>query len=239
MDRAYYARKLSASRLKRVYAVAAPRVRQYLQAEIDHLAGQITPGDRILELGCGYGRVLAPLARIAGSGWGVDNAYESLRMARSEHPGLHLAAMDAAALSFPASSFDLVLGIQNFISASKVPPRHVIAECIRVLRPGGRIFLTSYAAGFWPHRLAWFRRQAEEGLLGPIDEAATGDGVISCKDGFRATTFSPEAFEDLARVCGVSAAVYLVDESIVFCEIRVPDPEGISTGCDRKSENGD
>jgi 2-polyprenyl-6-hydroxyphenyl methylase/3-demethylubiquinone-9 3-methyltransferase len=87
MNKTYYAKKLNAERLRRVYEIAGPRVCQYLQAEIDHLAGFVQPGDKILELGCGFGRVLAPLARIAGQGWGVDNSPESVdqgRISRSE-----------------------------------------------------------------------------------------------------------------------------------------------------------
>jgi len=222
MDRSYYAKKLSSVRLERVYAIASPRVKQYLQAEIDHVAGFVKPGDRVLELGCGYGRVLGPLARIAGQGWGVDNALESLRLFHQRDPERLLAAMDVGVLAFKAHSFDLVLGVQNFISACKVAPNQLLQESLRVVRPGGRILLSSYATGFWSHRLAWFRRQAQEGLLGPIDQGATGKGVIVCRDGFRSTTFSPHAFEKLAKDCNVTAQVYLVDDSSVFCEIRVP-----------------
>lgn len=222
MDRAYYARGLSGERLDRVYAVAGPRVRQYLQAEIDHVAQGLKPGEKVLELGCGCGRVLAPLARMTGGAWGVDNAVESLRLAARRHPDLHLAAMDVAALGFSPASFDVVVGVQNFISACKVPPRQVLEEAVRVTRTGGRIVLSSYAEAFWPFRLAWFRRQADEGLLGPIDETDTGDGVIVCTDGFRATTFSPDEFVALARSVGVPANVLTVDDSSVFCEILLP-----------------
>jgi 2-polyprenyl-6-hydroxyphenyl methylase/3-demethylubiquinone-9 3-methyltransferase len=223
MDRDYYVQKLSALRLERVYAIANPRVKRYLQAEIDHVAAYVKPGDHVLELGCGYGRVLEPLVSVAGRGCGVDNAYASLRFYRQKHPARHLAAMDAAALAFKAHTFDLVLGIQNFISACKVPPRQLLRECLRVARPGGWVLLSSYAAEFWPHRLAWFRRQAREGLLGPIDEKATGNGVIVCRDGFTATTFTPLAFDELARSCAVQAQVDVVDNSSVFCAISVPD----------------
>jgi SAM-dependent methyltransferase len=221
MDKTYYANNLSADRLRRVYEIASPRVRQYLQAEIDHLAGFIKPGDRILELGCGYGRVLAPLAGIAGQGWGVDISPDNIEAALAEHPELNWALMDAVNLEFEDASFDLVFGVQNFISACKVPSQSLLKEALRVTKPGGRVMLSSYAAEFWPHRLEWFRRQSEAGLLGPIDEAATGDGVIVCTDGFKATTFSPEEFAALAAACGVQAEVYLVDGSSLFCEIKV------------------
>lgn len=221
MDKAYYAKKLSAQRLRQVYEIAGPRVRQYLQAEVGHLAGFVKPDDRILELGCGYGRVLAPLADIAGQGWGVDNSPDNLELARQENPKLNFDLMDVASLDFGDDSFDLVFGVQNFISACKVPPETLLQEAMRVTRPGGRVFLSSYAAEFWPHRLEWFRQQSQAGLLGPIDEAATGDGVIVCQDGFRATTFSPDEFAALAESCGVQAGIYLVDQSSVFFEIQV------------------
>lgn len=221
MPETYYAKKLNAERLKRVYEIGRPRVRQYLQSEIDHLAGFVRPGMRILELGCGYGRILAPLAQIAGRGWGVDNAPDNLVLAKDGHPELHLAVMDAADLGFDNQSFDLVAGLQNFVSACKVPPELLLRECLRVTRTGGRIFLSSYADRFWPHRLEWFRHQAAEGLLGPIDEAATGDGVIICKDGFKTTTFSPDEFSALTAAVGVGARIYIVDNASVFCEIQV------------------
>ena len=223
MDRNYYARGLSGERLDRVYAVADARVRQYLEAEIDHVAGGLAPGERLLELGCGCGRVLAPLAKKAGAGWGVDNSTASLRLAARRHPGLHLAAMDIAALGFSTGCFDAVIGIQNVVSACKVPPALILAEALRVTRPGGRVILSSYAEAFWPHRLDWFRRQADEGLLGPIDEAATGGGVIACTDGFQSTTLGPDDFEMLARAAGVTARVSTIDGSSVFCEIEVPE----------------
>lgn len=222
MDKTYYAKNLSAVKLRRVYEIAGPRVRQYLRAEIDHLASMVKPDDRILELGSGYGRVLAPLAAIAGQGWGVDNSPDNIDLARAEHPRLNWAVMDAADLEFDDHTFDLVFGVQNFISACKVPSETLLGEALRVTKPGGRVVLSSYAHEFWPHRLEWFRQQAEEGLLGPIDEAATGDGVIVCEDGFRATTFGLEDFERLAKACKVDADIYTLDQASLFCEIQAP-----------------
>lgn len=222
MSGSYYTRKLCAGRLDRVYTLAGPRVRQYLQAEIDHLQAALSSGDRVLELGCGTGRVLAPLARAAGRGWGVDSAAASIMWARQAHPDLLLAVMNAAALGFAAQSFDIVVAVQNFISACQFPPQQLLHECLRVTRPGGRIFLSSYAERFWPHRLDWFRDQTAAGLLGAIDEAATGDGVIVGRDGFRATTFSPGDFRALTAAVGVAARVYEVDRSSLFCRIDVP-----------------
>lgn len=218
----YYAQKLSGQRLDRVYAIAGPRVRQYLQAEIDHVRAMIRPGDRVLELGCGTGRVLGALQTADGTFWGVDNAPASVRLAGARYPGCRWAVMDAAALGLREARFDLVIGVQNFISACQVPPEHLVGECLRVVRPGGRVVLSSYAEAFWLYRLEWFRAQAAEGLLGAIDEAATGDGVIVGCDGFRAVTFRPEDFAALARQLAVAAKILEVDGSSLFCEVTRP-----------------
>ena len=90
-----------------------------------------------------------------------------------------------------------------------------------VTRPGGRILFSTYTPGFWEDRLAWFRLQAGAGLLGEIDEAATGDGVIVCRDGFRATTVGPPEFAELAGAVGVNSRIIEVDDSSLFCEMRV------------------
>jgi len=216
MQRNYYANQLNAEKLRKVYALAGPRVRQYLQAEIDLLAAMAGSGDQVLELGCGYGRVLS---RVGGHGVGVDLSLDSLELARSTHPDLGFALMDAARLGFGDMCFDLVFGVQNFISICRVPPAELLREALRVTRPGGRVVLASYAAGFWPHRLAWFQRQAEAGLIGPIDKAATGDGVIVGRDGFRATRFGRDAFAALAAAVDCRAKVYEVDASSLFFEV--------------------
>ena len=221
---AYYEQKLAGDRLRRCYELASPRVQQYLAAEIEYVCGQVYPDDTLLELGCGYGRGLRELTAVAGAAWGIDTSAGSLSLARQmvgDRSNCYLGLMDAVRLGFGDRQFDLVICIQNGISAFQVDQRQLLAEAIRVTRCGGRALFSSYAAGFWPERLAWFRRQADEGLLGEIDEAATGDGVIVCKDSFRATTLSPEDFRRLAAEVGIAARIFEVDGSSLFCELLV------------------
>jgi len=90
-----------------------------------------------------------------------------------------------------------------------------------VLRPGGRALFSTYAEGFWPERLAWFRAQAAAGLIGAVDEEASRDGVIVCRDGFRAGILRPDALRSLCRLAGVEPVVLTVDASSVFCEIAL------------------
>jgi 2-polyprenyl-6-hydroxyphenyl methylase/3-demethylubiquinone-9 3-methyltransferase len=54
----YYTDTLSAQILERCYEIAPPRIRQYFKAEIKFVIESISRADTVLELGCGYGRVL-------------------------------------------------------------------------------------------------------------------------------------------------------------------------------------
>jgi SAM-dependent methyltransferase len=226
---AYYSDKLSAERLRRCYEVAPPRVERYLRAEIEFVARHIRPADRVLELGCGYGRALGPIVGRAQMVVGIDTSLDSLGMAieatggrRGPPARASLAAMDASRLALVDGAFDVVFCIQNGIAVFGVDRRAVFREAIRVTRPGGTVLFSSYAERFWPDRLEWFRIQSKHGLLGEIDEEATGNGVIVCTDGFRAETVVPEEFARLAAGAGVEAEISEVDHSSTFCVVSVP-----------------
>ncbi|MGB2988280.1 MAG: class I SAM-dependent methyltransferase [Phycisphaerae bacterium] len=222
----YYSDRFSAERLRRCYEIAPPRVRQYFEAEIRYVLDKVRPSDMVLELGCGYGRVLDKLAAKARVVVGIDNAPSSLELAKSAlsgSPNCHLLAMDAVSLGFAEAAFDVVVCIQNGISAFKVDQRDLIRESVRVTRPGGTVLFSSYAERFWSARLEWFELQAKHGLIGEIDRAQTRGGVIVCKDGFKATTVGGDEFLALCSSLGIEPRIEEVDGSSLFCEIRASD----------------
>lgn len=229
---AYYDERLSGERLRRCYDIAPPRVQQYLQAEVDHTVGRIRGAGDVLELGCGYGRVAFALAGVADHVVGIDTAPESIDLARrlaGAGSRCEFLVMDATATSFPDASFDVVVCVQNGICAFGVDRAALVCEAARVCRAGGRVLFSSYADEFWPHRLEWFEAQAAQGLVGEVDHAATGGGVIVCRDGFRAGRMRPEDFETLWREVGLVPVVTVVDGSSVFCQsiISTETPETI------------
>jgi SAM-dependent methyltransferase len=220
----YYSQKLSAEKLKLCYEIAPPRVKQYLEAEIEFIMQKIKPSDKILELGCGYGRVLKKLLTKAKTIFGIDTSLNSLVLAKGElgdAPACHLLAMDAIKLGFGNRLFDKVICIQNGISAFGVDQRKLIKEAMRVTCLGGTVFFSSYSEHFWKDRLEWFRIQSEHKLIGEIDEEATGQGVIVCQDGFRATTVGPNDFISLTSHLDIDSIITEVNGSSIFYEIQV------------------
>ena len=224
MASGYYSARLAGERLRLAYELAPPRVRRYLEAEIQHVASRVPTGGSVLELGCGYGRVLRPLSEHARVLVGIDTSLPSLELARrclAPTRNVVVAAMDAMRPGFPPRSFDVVCCVQNGISSFHVDQRSLLGAAVGITAPGGVVLFSTYAESFWPHRLEWFRAQSAAGLIGEIDEDATGDGVITCKDGFSATTVSPEELSCLAVGLGWRRVIRTVDDSSVFCEITV------------------
>jgi len=99
---------------------------------------------RVLELGCGTGRLLKPLARVARV-VGVDRSDSMLARARERLAGLkpgaraRLVRGDIRALPFAAASFAAVIApygmLQSLVSDRDL--RDALASAARVLAPGG------------------------------------------------------------------------------------------------------
>jgi SAM-dependent methyltransferase len=99
----------------------------------------VGPDDRILDAGCGTGAVLAPAARIARSAVGVEISPAMADRARSAAPGAEVA------LEFDDGSFDMLLS--GFVIFFFEDPAATLEEWARVVRPGGRIAISTWAGG--------------------------------------------------------------------------------------------
>jgi len=218
----YYREKLAASKLIRCYEIASPRIKQYLNAEIEYAISNLKNAGLVLELGCGYGRVMKEVSPFVAWIIGNDISKESLKLASSymEDCQNHTVfLMDASQLAFRSYTFDAVFCIQNGISAFGVDKKRLIAESIRVTKDNGVILFSSYSPKIWDARLEWFRIQSQLDLIGQIDEEKTYVGTIMCKDGFKATTVGSNQFVELYEELGLKASIIEVDESSIFCKV--------------------
>jgi SAM-dependent methyltransferase len=218
----YYREKLAGERLLRCYEIAPARIRQYLEAEIGFVAANVRGLRSVLELGCGYGRVMKVLAPHVSLVVGNDVSKESLELAKvymRPCENFLVVQMDASRMGFCSSVFDAVVCVQNGVSAFGVDMERLVTESLRVTKKNGLVLFSSYSSKIWKHRLEWFRMQAQLGLLGIIDEEKTADGSIVCKDGFSAGTVTAEQFAELFGNFGYEASIVEVDESSVFCRV--------------------
>ncbi len=150
-------------------------VRQFNHGKILIAALEPRPGERVLDVGCGTGRLgefVAGLVAPDGEVVGVDPLPLRVDLAARKNPRFEAKVGRAEDLSaFDDASFDVVYA--NSVLHWVADKRKALREALRVLKPGGRIGVNS-ADGGRAHQSARLVREAvlEEGL----SDAAAANG---------------------------------------------------------------
>jgi SAM-dependent methyltransferase len=112
----------------------------------------VTPGMKVLDVGCGDGTTALPAAKLGADVLGVDIASNLVAAGkqRAEAAGLsqnlRFTVGDASNLScIEPNAYDLVVSIFGAMFAPK--PFDVARELLRVTRPGGRIVMGNWIPG--------------------------------------------------------------------------------------------
>jgi ubiquinone/menaquinone biosynthesis C-methylase UbiE len=119
----------------------------------------IRDGESILEVAVGTGRVFEHIvaANPTGRNEGIDLSPGMLQVAERRlsrrHSNYTLTVADAASLPCEDASFDLIVCNYMFDLLSAQDIQTVLAEFLRVLRPGGRTAITT-----WTRARKWYSR---------------------------------------------------------------------------------
>jgi SAM-dependent methyltransferase len=114
-------------------------------------AARVGAGQHVLDLACGPGILAAAAVGRGALPVGLDFSSAMIARARADHPGIRFEEGDAEALPFAERSFDAV--VANFGIHHVPDPIRALSEARRVLRPGGGVAFTSWAAP--PENIAW------------------------------------------------------------------------------------
>lgn len=128
--------------LWRITGLAAER-----QALRRMLLDRATPG-RLLDVGCGDGRRFPELEALGWSVEGQEVDPAAVEAARRANRRVHLG--DLAAIGLPAATYDAIT--MNHVIEHVHDPVALLAECHRLLRPGGRLVAFTPNAASLGHR---------------------------------------------------------------------------------------
>jgi SAM-dependent methyltransferase len=184
----------------------------------DHAGLQ--PSDRVLDIGCGNGRVaeqLAPLLATGGGSYiGFDLSPAGIRACRRRFAGRpdmafeHLDVWNGeynatgklaeTEVVFPAAdaSVDLAFATSVFTHMRMPGMRRYLAEAARVLKPGGRLAFTAFS-------LTPGRERSEVFAFQPFDETSR---IIDPRSPERAIGHLRPAIEAAAAAAGLKIAAY-------------------------------
>lgn len=145
MDREYAEYLLS--KTKEDYNLIAEdfsRTRKYVEEDRKSLLLQnISPKDRVLDLGCGNGRFFEVFKDLKIDYFGIDNSEKIIEIAKKKYPQGNFQVADALDLPFQTNYFDKILSLAVF---HHIPSEEIrlsfLEEAKRVLKPNGLLILT-------------------------------------------------------------------------------------------------
>lgn len=139
----------------------------------------IYPDDDVLEIGCGYGRLMISIADHVHSITGVDlheaplkRARELLRLKRNAKVILN----DGMSLPFEDGTFSLVFSSSSFQHMPRSIVRNYLIETARVLKSGGRACIQMLAAPAG-------RTRIDPSLIQEQSVGWTSEQIIAAADG--------------------------------------------------------
>ncbi len=107
---------------------------------------------KILDWGCGPGRVIRHLPAVIGNGceyYGTDYNQKSIEWCSENLPEIKFNTNTLKAeLPYPGNFFDVIYGISIFTHLSEQLHYDWYGELLRILRPGGIMFITSQGDNF-------------------------------------------------------------------------------------------
>jgi ubiquinone/menaquinone biosynthesis C-methylase UbiE len=103
-------------------------------------AAQVRPGATLLDVATGPGSLALEATRLGMICTGVDLSPVMIQLAEKSNPGIEFRVADVEHLPFADASFDVV--VCNFGLGHFPYPEAAVAECVRVLKPSGRIALS-------------------------------------------------------------------------------------------------
>ncbi len=127
-----------------MYAEFYDQKSAYLNSFEEHVLLKMTKdlkGKRVLDMGCGTGRLISMLQKSGAEVVGLDTSEKMLKIARKKFPNVEFVRGDAKATPFENDSFDAV--VAAFLIVHIPNPEFFFEEVYRVLKPGGVFILTN------------------------------------------------------------------------------------------------
>lgn len=200
--------------------------RQNLDLLSEH-AG-LTPAMSVLDIGCGTGRMAAPLLDFLDDGAGyvgfdvsraaIKACERRLGARRSDFRFVHVdvrnteyrssGAIEETELTFPAAdqAFDVAMATSVFSHMRLPSIRHYLEETYRLLKPGGRFMFTAFA--LTPERVAMIGEGLSDLDFKPWE---SGSMVVDARSPERAIAHPLEALE-----AAVLQAGFILPKGVVY-----------------------
>lgn len=197
--------------------VETPPFQLYL-AEEQALLGEID-ARLLLEVGCGGGRLFPVLAKQTGQLVGIEIAerqYQRARSVASQFKNVSVVHGDAADMPFPDDHFDAALMVWNLFGNLADQRDRVLAETLRVVKPGKKICLSVLSQEALEPYLEMLK------VNNLTAEHVTEDKVF-LREGLISERFSRKKLEKIFEQFSPSYQITQLTPIGYWCVVRKPD----------------
>ena len=178
-------------------------IQEFLDGEIEFITRYIRQNVSILEIGCGYGRLLKILADKSELLVGIDFSTRMVALSKQnlkEKKNVKIQLMEADYLKFKNSSFDYVVCLDNSFGNMPKIELDVLKEMKRVCKNRGGIIISVFSENAREVQMENYKRV---GLKGVQD-----DGIaIHTEEGFYSRRFTKQALRSLFEEAGLSCEI--------------------------------
>jgi SAM-dependent methyltransferase len=135
---------------------------------------------RVLELGCGAGRITGYLVQLAREAYGIDLQPQMVAECRRRYPRGHFLQTDIRDLSaFEPGSLDAVVAGCNTLDIfSDAERRAMLREVAHVLRPGGLFIMSAHNRAFLPRVRGPAQLRTDDPLRFAVDVARAPRNIV-------------------------------------------------------------
>lgn len=190
----------------------------FFQGDVTYIAKELPKGKEVLEVGCGFGRLLTGLSKVSKKVTGIDFSDLQLSEARKRVGHLfnvELHNMHAESLRFPDRAFDVAICLNSTLGNMPGIEAKVVSEMARVVRPGGLIAVRVFANT--PEvKKAQFANYRRLNLTNIRDDGQ----VVTTDEGFYSRRFIREELLGLFLQAGLTPIITQDTEGGLLAEAR-------------------
>ena len=153
--------------------------KKWIKLQQQFLSTNLSDGLIVLDIGCGSGEELKVCSKISKKVFGIDNSQNAVKIAKKnlkDYDNIEIILENAEKMHFKDNFFDIVYCFGNTFGNWGSKKRKILKEMLRILKPGGKIWINVWAENSLNMRLKAYKR------IG-LKIKKVADGAVTVEDG--------------------------------------------------------
>ncbi|MDP1884475.1 MAG: class I SAM-dependent methyltransferase [Candidatus Moranbacteria bacterium] len=185
---------------------APPTILQkFFTGDIDFIKNKLTRNQNILEVGCGFGRLLYPLSTVSKNVTGIDfskNQIQKTANNTKQSKNITVRLMRAEKMNFKNNCFDQSICLNNSLGNMPGIEKQVIQEMKRITKAGGKIIVRVFADNT-KVRKAQHQNYRRLNFTGIRDFKQ----AVTTQEGFYSRRFTRKNLQDIFHNCNLKPKI--------------------------------